>query len=575
MENALINMTNVARSRLVFLTIACILLLVALVYIIYLLHDKNRKSETLDKMVAQRTEQLEFASQAKSNFLANMSHEIRTPMNAIIGMTAIAKSAETIERVMYSIERIEDASNHLLGVINDILDMSKIEANKFELSHAEFDFERMLKRVVNVINFRVSEKNQLFKVYVDSNIPPYLIGDEQRLAQVITNLLSNAVKFTPDGGAINLNTYLIDEIDGVCEIKIVVTDTGIGISADQQETLFQSFSQADRDTARKYGGSGLGLSISKNIVELMNGQIWVNSELGEGSSFYFTFKMEKGRNLQFKIASESFNWEDIRIMVVDDDWHILSDFQGILNLQGISCDIAESGKAALDHVAQHGYYDVFFIDWRMPGMDGFDLIQELKRRDTRTESQSLYVMITAAEISSMADIVHDAGVSIFLQKPLFPSSITDIICDYFVPDAKMLKSSNNSITDMFQGRHALLAEDVDINREILLALLEPTQIIIETAANGKEAVSMFAASPSKYEIVFMDVQMPEMDGYEATRKIRELSVPSAKSIPIVAMTANVFKEDVDKCLAAGMDDHIGKPINIDDVLKVMRKYLLV
>ena len=555
-----------------FAMATALLLVLVLIMMFLMLQRKRREGRTLEQMVKERTIELEFASQAKSNFLANMSHEIRTPMNAIIGMTAIAKTADTIERVMYSIERIEDASNHLLGVINDILDMSKIEANKFELSPTEFEFEKMLKRVVSVINYRVSEKNQGFKVYVDSKIPPYLIGDDQRLAQVITNLLGNAVKFTPDGGSINLNTYLMGETDGICEIKIAVTDTGIGISKEQQATLFHSFTQAESDTARKYGGTGLGLSISKNIVELMNGQIWVTSELGEGSSFVFTFKMKRGSKEQERLPPASLNWEDIRVLVVDDDWHILSDFQGILNLQGITCDVAENGLAALELVERNKQYDVFFIDWRMPAMDGFELVAELKKRE-KEGSNPLYVMISAAEISSIGDFAHHSGVSILLQKPLFPSSITDIICEHVIPDAKKLKSASNTIDDIYRDRYALLAEDVEINREIVLALLEPTNITIDTAANGVEAVNMFAESSEKYEIVFMDVQMPEMDGYEATRRIRQLALPNAKSIPIVAMTANVFKEDVEKCLAAGMNDHIGKPINIDDVLDVLRKYL--
>jgi signal transduction histidine kinase len=233
------------------------------------------------------------ASQAKGAFLANMSHEMRTPMNAIIGMTTIAKTANDIERKDYCLNKIEDASTHLLGVINDILDMSKIEANKLELSSVTFNFERVIQKVVNVNNFRVEERKQQFTVNIDRGIPPFLAGDDQRLAQVITNLLSNAVKFTPEEGTISLRAFLAAEENGVCTVQIEVTDSGIGISPEQQARLFSSFEQADSGTSRKFGGTGLGLAISKRIIELMGGSVWIESELGKGSTFAFTFKAEQ------------------------------------------------------------------------------------------------------------------------------------------------------------------------------------------------------------------------------------------------------------------------------------------
>ncbi|MCL1875367.1 MAG: ATP-binding protein [Synergistaceae bacterium] len=397
------------------------------------------------------------ASKAKSDFLSNMSHEIRTPMNAIIGMTAIGKSAAETDRKDYCLKRIEGASHHLLGIINDILDMSKIEANKFELSVAEYDFENMLRRVVNVISFRVDEKQQSLTVNIDSAIPKTIIGDDQRLAQVITNLISNAVKFTPDGGAVRLNTFLASEESGVCIIQVEVTDTGIGISPQQQKRLFKSFQQAESSTTREFGGTGLGLAISKSIVEMMSGKIWVESELGKGATFAFTFQAKRG-NEKSPNLYEHINLGDARILAADDD----------LNVQE-----AEHGDTSID----------------------------------------------------------------------------------------------------FHGISILLAEDMEINREIVLALLEPMSLNIDCAKNGAEAVNIFSEAPEKYKMIFMDVQMPEMDGYEATRHIRALDIPSAKSIPIVAMTANVFKEDIKKCIEAGMNDHIGKPLNFDEVEEKLRKYL--
>jgi len=381
------------------------------------------------------------ASLAKSNFLSNMSHEIRTPMNAIIGMTSIGKTASDIEKKDYAFEKIEGASGHLLGVINDILDISKIESGKFELSPSNFNFNDMLNNIVNIINFKVNEKKQKFTVNIDRDIPQVLFGDDQHLAQVITNLLGNAVKFTPDEGSIECKAYFMGEENDLCRIKIAITDSGIGISREQQSKLFQSFRQAENSTSRKFGGTGLGLAISKSIVEKMGGRIWIESEFGSGSTFAFTFKMRRGK---------------------------------------------------------------------MKGKDNVPGKGEEKADDT----------------------------------------------------------------GLFKGHCILLAEDVEINREIVLALLEPTNLTVDCAENGAEAVHMFSEAPDKYGMIFMDVQMPEMDGLEATKAIRALDIPKAKTIPIIAMTANVFREDIEKCLEAGMQGHIGKPIDLNDVIRQLKQYLL-
>ena len=407
--------------------------------VVVLIHNVTELVKTKEKA--------EEAATAKTNFLANMSHEIRTPLNAIIGMTAIGKASASIERKDYCLSRIDGASNHLLGVINDILDMSKIEANKLELSLVTFNFENMLNLVVDVIRFRMDEKKQNFTVHIDNTIPKILTGDDQRLAQVITNLLSNAVKFTPEGGCISLNTQLGEVENGNCTIIIEVTDTGIGISPEQQKRLFTSFQQAESNTTRQFGGTGLGLVISKRIVEMMGGQIWIKSELGKGSTFAFTVHLEQGNDCNDKPAD------------------------------------------ALD------------------------------------------------------------------AKPL-PS-----------------ETEPEEVAVSFSGRHILLVEDVEINREIILTLLESTHLKIDCAKNGVEAVHMFRETPEKYDMIFMDVQMPEMDGYEATRHIRTLDGSHARNIPIVAMTANVFKEDIERCLASGMNAHVGKPIDLNEILNTLKTYL--
>jgi signal transduction histidine kinase/CheY-like chemotaxis protein len=385
-------------------------------------------------------EKAEAASRAKSVFLANISHEIRTPMNAIIGMTAIGRETDDIERKNYSLQKIDDASMHLLGIIDDVLEMSKIEAKKFELTAEEFDFEKMVQSVVSVITFRAEKKNQNLTVIIGENIPSVFIGDAQRLSQVFTNLLSNAVKFTPDNGSIRLEINLLEEItflhDEICMLQVSVTDTGIGITKEQQSRLFASFEQAENNTTRRYGGAGLGLSISKKIVEMMGGRIWVESELGCGSVFLFTVSLKRSKN---------------------------------------------TGE------------------------------QDTKPVDTERN---------------------------------------------------------------YEGYRILLAEDVEINREIVMTLLEPTHLRIDCAENGKEAVRMFSETPEKYDLILMDVQMPEMDGYEATRRIRAFDIPKAKTIPIFAMTANVFREDVESCLEAGMNGHLGKPLDMDEVFWMLQNYLV-
>jgi len=548
-----------------FLVVLVLMLLIFLIFNVFIARFLKSLRETM--------ESLEVASKAKSNFLANMSHEIRTPMNAIIGMTNIGKAAEDMERKNYSLLRIEDASQHLLGVINDILDVSKIESGKFELSPTDFNFEKMLISVVNVSTFRIDEKKQKFNVYVDRDIPPYLFGDDQRLAQVLTNLLGNAVKFTPEEGSISLNTFFMGEENGICKIKLSVTDTGIGISHEQQENLFQSFQQAESSTSRKFGGTGLGLAISKSIIEMMGGKIWVESEPNKGSSFIFTIKMQRGENKTNNIKKRDVNWKNIRVLAVDDDIYILQDFKGIMEKFGAYCDIACNSADALTFLENNGNYNLFFIDWKMPGMDGLELTEELRKRSTDS-NESFVVMISAAEYSIIEKRAKEAGADKFLHKPLFPSVIEDVVIEHFGTSGSDGDELDTGIEGIFEGHSILLSEDVDINREIVLSLLEPTLLEIDCATNGKEAVQLFSAAPEKYKMIFMDIQMPEMDGYEATRQIRKLDATTAKTIPIIAMTANVFKEDIDNCFAAGMNSHVGKPLDIDEVINKLREFLL-
>ena len=442
---------KLAQSQRPWLIGGAILLSLSIVLLYILFKKTKNEGKRLESLVLDRTVELEevaeaaqAASRSKSNFLANMSHEIRTPINAIVGMTSIGLAATDTDRMKYSFTKIQDASSHLLGVINDILDMSKIEAGKFTLDPQEFDFDKMLQQVVNMINFRVDEKGQELSVTIDKDIPKRLNSDDQRISQVVMNLLSNAVKFTPEGGSISLDVRLIGRVDNVITLKFAVTDTGIGIDPMQQSRLFQTFQQAEDSTTRKFGGTGLGLSISKGIVELMGGSIWVESEFEKGATFAFTIKVK-------------------------------------------------------------------YVEARE---------QEASKRSERHSGDT--------------------------------------------PDDEDLDFSNHRI---------LLVEDVEINREIVQVLLEPTHIDIDCAENGKEAVRLFGENPEKYDLIFMDVQMPVMDGYDATRCIRALEAPAAKIIPIIAMTANVFREDIEKCIDAGMSGHIGKPLDFSEVLEILRRHL--
>jgi signal transduction histidine kinase/DNA-binding response OmpR family regulator len=523
--------------------------------------------------LAHARSEAEAASKAKSDFLSNMSHEIRTPMNAIIGMTSIGLNAQNRERKDYAFEKIEDASAHLLGVINDILDMSKIEANKFELSYAEIVFEEVLKKVVSVNNFRIDEKNQNLSVRIDRNIPRTFIGDDQRLTQVITNLISNAIKFTPEGGNIRLDTKLVSEKERICVIQISVTDTGIGISEEQQARLFTSFQQAEAGTSRKFGGTGLGLAISKRIVEMMGGRIWINSTLGQGSTFAFTIEAERGAEDTRSIPQIDATWGNLQLLVVDDAPDVLEYFAEFARNIGAACDTVKSGEDACEAIERRGKsYDICFVDLLMPGgMDGMELTRRIKA-DKR--GNSFVIMISASDWSSLEEEGKNAGVDKFLSKPLFPSAVTDCINECLGVSGSIPETdASGDATDDFSGHCVLLAEDVEINREIVLALLEPTNLRIECAENGAVAVNMFAENPERYDIIFMDVQMPEMDGYEAARRIRALDAPRAASIPIIAMTANVFREDIEKCLEAGMNKHLGKPLDIGEVLTVLRNTL--
>ncbi|MDR0448683.1 MAG: response regulator [Treponema sp.] len=558
----------------------------------------NKMMDDMNDLNAESARMLHMAQEAnmaKSEFLSNMSHEMRTPMNAIIGMTSIGKGARDITRKDYAFGKIEEASTHLLGVINDILDMSKIEAGKLELAPAEFNFEKMLHKVAGVIAFKVDEKKQNFTVHIDRNIPSFLIGDDQRLSQVIANLLSNAVKFTPEKGTILMEASMEDSLSTsndqtMVSLRVMVKDSGIGISPEQQLKLFTSFQQAESSTSRKFGGTGLGLAISKRIVEMMNGRIWIESELGNGSAFIFTVKLKKGIGVKEGLLKPGISRDMVRTLVVDDEQDVLEYFSDIASRLGFMCDTALDGGEALSLIKKNGMYDIYFVDWIMPGMNGIELSGRIKggtldlpgpaesSGESHSDKSVVVIMTSSTDWSSLEKEANAAGVYKFLQKPLFPSDIADLISECLGMGIIHKPGKDSEEIQSYKGYRILIAEDVEINREIIIALLEPTELEIECAVNGAEAVQMFIHNPERYRMIFMDMQMPEMDGLEAARRIRafeeEHSSALHRQIPIIAMTANVFLEDIENCAKAGMNGHLGKPLNMGEVFSKLNEYLL-
>ncbi len=532
--------------------------------------------ERSEKELRKAKQIAEESAKAKSEFLANMSHEIRTPMNAIIGMTNIGLTADNIERMRYCFTKVGDASKHLLALINDILDMSKIDANKLELHLEAFDIEKMIENICNINNIKAEEKKIKLLVNIDTAISNYVIGDELRLSQVLSNLLSNAIKFTPELGTVQLNIRQQSVTETETVLYVEVVDTGIGIAEDQIDMLFNAFQQADGDIARKFGGTGLGLAISQRMIQLMGGNIDVASELGKGSRFYFTITLTNDDRRVDYLQYELSVYNKINALVIDDDESVLNYFRSIMSSLNISCDVAYNGKDGInivrDNLAHNKLYDIIFVDYLMEDINGIETIKVL--RNLISDSVNI-IMISLSKWSEIEQNAKDVGVAGYIPKPLFRSSILAAINEHAVP-ANVHTVAEEILEDKqptFSKCHMLLVEDNLINQEIVVALLENTKIIIDCVNNGKDAVDAVLENPDKYDIILMDVQMPVMDGLTATKYIKASGIHSASVIPIIALTANAFKEDIEDCKVAGMIDHISKPIDVGEMIGKIGKHL--
>jgi len=511
------------------------------------------------------------SNRAKSEFLSRMSHEMRTPMNAIIGMTKIADKSDDISKLRYCLGMINDSAKHLLGIINDVLDMSKIEAGKFDLDETPMNIEKMLMKICNIIISNIEKKKLCFNVELCKNLNLNYIADELRLSQVITNLLSNAIKFTPEGGNITLTVNQTKIDKNYNKIKISVIDTGIGMNEEQVSRIFNAFEQADGSVSRKYGGTGLGLGISKNIVEKMGGNILVESKINIGSTFSFEVVLKRSPH-QETIVFDGIRPEDINILIIDNEDTTRNYLYEMIKSFGMKTTAVSIPKEAIKMLNDKKTFDIIFLAYDLPETNGIKLINQL---NLKIDKNTTIIITTYLEWNKIEKAALENNLTKYITKPLFPSSVLNMINEVIGNTIKKLKIKTNNTPEVpdFSNINLLLVEDIDINREIFIELLRPTNVQIDIAENGLIAVNKFKENANKYNVIIMDIQMPEMDGYQATKTIRELDLDKAKTIPIIAMTANAFKEDIERCLESGMNDHLAKPIDEKAVINKLLQYL--
>ena len=535
--------------------------------------DKEmRESMAQNQMLSEALESAEEANRAKTAFLSNMSHEIRTPMNAIIGLDSLALRNDSLpQETRGYLEKIGESAKHLLGLINDILDMSRIESGRIIIRREEFSFRGMLEQINTMVTSQCSEKGLKYECTLAGGVSDYYIGDDMKLKQVLINILSNAIKFTEPPGEIKLSVEKVASFEDQTTIKFVISDTGIGMDESFLPRIFDTFAQEHDGKSNKYGSTGLGMAITKNIVEIMNGNIAVSSKKGEGTEFVVNITLKDCEHQ--KLATSYIDPANMYVLVVDDEEVAAEHARLVLDEVGIRTDIAFSGTEALDMLeirhTKHDPYNLVLLDWKMPNMDG---IETAKRIRQLYDNETTIIILTSFNWDEIMDEALHVGVDSFLAKPLFASNVIDEF-DRVARKNNMTLYKEKKRADL-KGRRILFAEDVEINAEIMKELLSIKDMQADHALNGRIVVDMFAASSEGfYDAILMDVRMPEMDGLEAAQTIRNLDREDAKKIPIIAMTANAFDEDVQRSLQVGMNAHLSKPVEPDRLYQTMEELI--
>ncbi|MBF0225680.1 MAG: response regulator [Desulfobacterales bacterium] len=539
--------------------------------------DKNTKLQIQKEEIEEAKIKAENATKAKSEFLANMSHEIRTPINAIIGFSGLTLKTELTTKQHDYLSKIDSSAKALLGLINDILDFSKVEAGKLEMESIEFQLDDVMNNIANMISIKSAEKGIELISNMANDVPNTLVGDSLRLGQILLNLANNAVKFTKNG-YVMVKTELVDEDKNHCTLKFSVSDSGIGMTQEQIGKLFSAFSQADTSITRKFGGTGLGLTISKRLVEMMDGVISVESELGKGSTFSFTavFERKQANRKQHLIFPSDI--KGLKILLVDDNPVALEVLENQLKSFKIETITVDSGDAAikeLERVAANNPYDIVLMDWKMPGMDGIETSRQIKE-NKKLEHIPLIIMVTAFGREEVMKQAKKVGIDTFLIKPVSPSLMFDTIMQVFDREASQSNTekpaliTGSEISEKIAGAKILLVDDNSINQQIATEIMESAGLIVEIANNGQEAID--SLYKNDYDLVLMDVEMPVMDGYKATKLIRNNK--KFMDLPIIAMTAHAMSGVREECIKIGMNDYISKPIEADQLFSLLRQWIM-